>query len=72
MGSRTPPRDNPTGPEMGSFKVLRGGSWQDQLDVEMTTTRRIWLDPAQRLPYTGFRCAKGYSRQPANQPVDKP
>jgi len=70
--SQTPPRNNPTGPEMGSFKVLRGGSWQDQLDEEMSTTRRVWLDPAQRLPYTGFRCAKGSSRQPADPPADKP
>ena len=60
--SQTPPRDNPTGPKTGSFKVLRGGSWQDRQDVEMTTTRRFWLDPAQRLPYTGFRCAKGSAR----------
>ena len=70
--SQAPPRNNPAGPEMGSFKVLRGGSWQDQLYVEVTTTRRFWLDPTQRLPYTGFRCAKDSSRRPADPPVDKP
>jgi formylglycine-generating enzyme required for sulfatase activity len=70
--SQTPPRNNPTGPEMGSFKVLRGGSWQDRSDGEVTTTRRVWLDPAQRLPYTGFRCATASPRRPASQPVEKP
>lgn len=53
---QAPPRNNPTGPTAGSFKVLRGGSWLDRLDVELATTRRFWLDPTQRLPNTGFRC----------------
>jgi formylglycine-generating enzyme required for sulfatase activity len=55
---QAPPRKNPAGPEEGSFKVLRGGSWRDARDPELATTHRFWLDPAQRFPHTGFRCAK--------------
>lgn len=59
-----PPRDNPPGPETGSFKILRGGSWQDRQQFDLSTTRRFWLDPAQRFPHTGFRCAKELPRDP--------
>ncbi len=52
-----PPRNNPSGPTEGSFKVLRGGSWRDQDGGELSTTRRFWLDPGQRFAHTGFRCA---------------
>jgi formylglycine-generating enzyme required for sulfatase activity len=50
-------RADPAGPSAGSFKVLRGGSWQDNLEVELMTTHRFWLAPEQRFPQTGFRCA---------------
>lgn len=65
---QTPPRTNPSGPTTGSFKVLRGGSWQDRLEDDLATTRRFWLDPAQRFPNTGFRC----SQQASGKPVGKP
>jgi formylglycine-generating enzyme required for sulfatase activity len=57
-GRQAPPRENPAGPSTGSFKVLRGGSWREGSPDELTTTRRFWLDPGQRFPHTGFRCAK--------------
>jgi formylglycine-generating enzyme required for sulfatase activity len=60
---QTPPRDNPLGPSAGSFKVLRGGSWQDRLVDDLAATRRFWLDPSQRFPYTGFRCVKELTRE---------
>ncbi len=60
---QVPPRDNPGGPTTGSFKVLRGGSWQDIVEEDLSTTRRFWLDPAQRFPHTGFRCSKESSRE---------
>jgi formylglycine-generating enzyme required for sulfatase activity len=53
-----PPRENPRGPSIGSFKVLRGGSWQDRTPEELSVTHRFWLDPAQRFATTGFRCAQ--------------
>lgn len=59
-----PPRDNPIGPDTGGFKVLRGGSWQDRQEADLSTTHRFWLDPAQRFPHTGFRCSKASPRTP--------
>jgi formylglycine-generating enzyme required for sulfatase activity len=55
---QAPPLVNPAGPSTGSFKVLRGGSWQERDRADLATTRRFWLDPAQRFAHTGFRCAK--------------
>lgn len=73
---QAPPRNNPTGPNSGSFKVLRGGSWLDRLDVELATTRRFWLDPTQRFPNTGFRCVKDTSQKndapPAGRTGEQP
>ncbi len=59
-----PPRNNPSGPAAGSFKVLRGGSWPDRQDDDIATTHRFWLDPSQRFPFTGFRCSKGSPSAP--------
>jgi len=64
---QAPPRDNPSGPSAGIFRVLRGGSWQDQDPADLMTTRRFWLDPAQRFPYTGFRCAKDPEEPPSRK-----
>jgi formylglycine-generating enzyme required for sulfatase activity len=58
---QAPPRTNPSGPTTGVFRVLRGGSWQDRQGFDLSTTRRYWLDPAQRFPHTGFRCSKDSS-----------
>ena len=65
---QAPPRENPAGPSTGSFKVLRGGSWHETMDVELATTRRFWLDPAQRFANTGFRCVKDESPASATEP----
>lgn len=51
------PDKNPTGPEQGQFKVLRGGSWSD-LPKYLLTYGRFKLPPETRNSYTGFRCAK--------------
>ncbi|WP_155970053.1 formylglycine-generating enzyme family protein [Nitrospira japonica] len=48
---------NPTGPDQGQFKVLRGGSWSD-LPKYLLTYGRFKLPPETRNSYTGFRCAK--------------
>jgi formylglycine-generating enzyme required for sulfatase activity len=53
-----PPRENPRGPSIGSFKVLRGGSWQDRATDELAVSHRFWLDPGQRFATTGFRCVQ--------------
>jgi formylglycine-generating enzyme required for sulfatase activity len=51
--------NDPQGPEVGSFKVLRGGSWHDKTGPFLRATRRFWLGPEERYSYTGFRCAQG-------------
>ena len=47
---------NPKGPETGTAKVLRGGGWYDPA-ARITTTKRMFADPAHRDDATGFRCA---------------
>jgi serine/threonine-protein kinase len=50
------PLANPTGPEEGIYRVLRGGSWYNaKLDVRTFT--RSHLRPDVAYNYTGFRCA---------------
>lgn len=54
-----PPRRNPEGPLMGSFKVMRGGSWYDSYgQFVMMAPYRYWFHPADRYLNFGFRCAK--------------
>jgi formylglycine-generating enzyme required for sulfatase activity len=69
---QVPPRDNPTGPALGTFKVLRGGSWLEDEDVELAATRRFWLDPAERFAHTGFRCVKAESSGKDDGPPRQP
>jgi formylglycine-generating enzyme required for sulfatase activity len=51
-----PPRYDAEGPSVGSFKVLRGGSWYDKSGNNLRSSYRFWLDPLERYDYTGFRC----------------
>ena len=51
------PTRNPSGPAVGSFRVLRGGSWSD-LPKYLLTYGRFKLPPETRNSYTGFRCAR--------------
>ncbi|GKS57600.1 sulfatase modifying factor 2 [Nitrospira sp.] len=59
----TSPSRNPTGPEGGQFKVLRGGSWSD-LPKYLLAYSRFKLPPSTRNSFTGFRCAKPVSSTP--------
>jgi len=52
------PRRNPRGPETGSWKVLRGGSW-GYLPYLLRTTSRLSIMPDLRNTVIGFRCADG-------------
>jgi formylglycine-generating enzyme required for sulfatase activity len=49
------PRENPTGPESGVLRVLRGGSWSNPAEV-VRATNRFWAFPG-RNDFDGFRCA---------------
>lgn len=53
----TSPERNPSGPEQGQFKVLRGGSWSD-LPKYLLTYGRFRLLPETKNSYIGFRCAR--------------
>jgi formylglycine-generating enzyme required for sulfatase activity len=54
------PRRNPWGPETGSWKVLRGGSW-GYLPYLLRTTSRLSIMPDLQNTVIGFRCADGPS-----------
>jgi eukaryotic-like serine/threonine-protein kinase len=49
------PRENPTGPEAGVLRVLRGGAWNNLVQV-VRATNRFWAFPG-RNDFDGFRCA---------------
>lgn len=48
---------NPTGPERGSFKVIRGGSWTSEKE-ECQIVARKCLPPGFRFNNVGFRCVR--------------
>lgn len=49
------PLDNPKGPTLGLYKVLRGASWQDEMVIHDITCR-IYGNPKTRYDCNGFRC----------------
>lgn len=51
------PAQNPPGPENGSLKVLRGGSWYNDPN-NLRCADRDWNNPTDRSSYSGFRCAQ--------------
>ena len=53
----TSPTKNPTGPETGKYKMVRGGAWSDG-PRRVTVFFRNWVRPNQTTPNIGFRCAK--------------
>ena len=51
------PSQNPTGPPMGLYKVIRGGSWGSSRNSLRSSNRETHLTSFQGFG-TGFRCAK--------------
>ena len=49
------PNLNPSGPANGEHKVIRGGSWDNDIN-SCRNTNRGKLEPYQRNNFTGFRC----------------
>ena len=47
---------NPQGPESGQYRVLRGGSWFDDITV-VQTFNRLLQEPSTSYYHFGFRCA---------------
>ena len=56
-GREQPASDNPTGPESGSFRVVRGGSWDHDAD-NCRSAFRIRFDPGYRSLDLGFRLSR--------------
>lgn len=50
------PTENPKGPEKGSRKVMRGGSWINY-SVGVRPSDRTEAKPSKRINFVGFRCA---------------
>ncbi len=50
------PENNPTGPESGTKKIIRGAGWQNETPSVRIFTR-VDSDPLVRNESTGFRCA---------------
>jgi formylglycine-generating enzyme required for sulfatase activity len=50
------PIENPTGPESGDMRVVRGGSYYDQPHL-LLSTYRLGVNPNWSNNVTGFRCA---------------
>jgi formylglycine-generating enzyme required for sulfatase activity len=57
--SRQSPRNNPDGPQRGTFKASRGNSWHHGAG---RPAQRYFHDPTDRLTYLGFRCVKPVAR----------
>jgi len=51
------PRDDPPGPQTGTIRVTRGGSWDDRADVARSGYRNDAFSPDHRGPNVGFRVA---------------
>jgi len=51
------PLEDPKGPDSGTFRVLRGGSWLVR-PISSRSADRDWIDPALRVNYLGFRLAR--------------
>jgi formylglycine-generating enzyme required for sulfatase activity len=50
---------DPTGPEKGDWRVLRGGSWNVDLPAYLSSSYRDFFPPGSRDDYYGFRCVVG-------------
>ncbi|MBK7972971.1 MAG: SUMF1/EgtB/PvdO family nonheme iron enzyme [Deltaproteobacteria bacterium] len=56
---RRGPAANPTGPDSGAYRVLRGGSWFEDDPSELRASFRYGTNPSYSLINDGFRCARG-------------
>ena len=51
------PISNPSGPDSGQYRVLRGGSWSSRNNNEIRTSKRLSKAPDLSANDIGFRCA---------------
>ena len=55
------PGKNPSGPETGAYRVLRGGSWSSPFNFLLRVSLRNHTNPPIASYNVGFRCAKSAS-----------
>jgi eukaryotic-like serine/threonine-protein kinase len=66
------PKENPSGPPGGSFRVLRGGSWNDGTSACRSAQRKGVAPPMWRDVLIGFRVVCGVSETPTGPtPFDR-
>ena len=53
---------NPTGPESGIEKVVRGGSWMSP-SYKLRASDRVFMSPELRYSDVGFRCVTSSSKK---------
>jgi len=51
------PMQNPTGPESGEVRIVRGSNWYDFDPYKIRVAKRSACNPVACNSYTGFRCA---------------
>lgn len=61
---QTSPASNPAGPENGTERVIRGGSYQSDIRG-LTSAQRDLADPASARADLGFRCVLEYAQKAA-------
>ena len=61
---RFAPKRNPEGAASGDRRVLRGGSWNDNMPFIFRTAMRFRYNPAGRFISFGFRCAASNEPKP--------
>jgi formylglycine-generating enzyme required for sulfatase activity len=62
------PRENPSGPSSGAYRVLRGGSWHYDA-VDLRCVDRNGTNPDKRKNDVGFRVAESASLAPGSGPA---
>jgi len=60
---RNSPQSNPKGPNLGEYRVLRGGAWSGSFS-NARTAFRAWLDPIKGDVGIGFRCVDSSTHSP--------
>ncbi len=60
------PQRNPKGPDTGSWRVIRGGGWTDDIN-RCATTFRFQFYPSLKTSFIGFRLARTAESSPASE-----
>jgi formylglycine-generating enzyme required for sulfatase activity len=66
------PQTNPTGPGSGTYRILRGGSWNDSPEWCWSAYRNYYTPDGLNYVAAGFRCAVGTPSLPDAGCADSP